>query len=427
MITLFSVFAVTVFLGVPVAFCLGLGFLGFILLDPSTSLSIVPTLFFGGIDSFALLAIPLFVLAGFLVRESGVLGQLVDLAESMVGHIRGGLALVNVIVSMLFAGVSGVALADTAAVGSMLIPPMIEEGYDRKFSAVVTASSSIVGPIIPPSVAMIIYAFTAGGMSVAGLFMAGMVPGIIVGLGFMALSYYISVKRGYPLIHDNFSIMRMLRSARGAILGLLVPVIILGGIVSGMFTPTEAGGIAVAYALLVGLIVTRELTFSKIYKCFLDTAKTSATVFVMLATARVVAWILTANQVPQQLANMLLSVTENPQIFLILSLTFLLFLGFVLEAVATLVMLVPILAPVAAQFGVNPYHFGLLFVMTIQIALITPPVALGLFVVTNLADTSIEEVMSDVWPYLAVGFGLILFIALFPQISLFVPRLLGFF
>jgi len=427
MILLVICFALTVLLGVPVAFCLGISSVVFILVTHKASLMTIPTLMFGGIDSFPLMAIPLFIMAGLLVQKSGILPKLVDFADALVGHLPGGLAHVNIVASMFFAGVSGVALADTAAIGSMLIPPMIKEGYDRKFSAVVTAASSIVGPIIPPSVAMIIYAYSAGGtVSVAGLFLSGVIPGIILGMGMMGLTYVVSIRRNYPLSQEKFSCLNVLKKLKGAVLGLMVPLIILGGILSGMFTPTEAGGIAVAYALITGILITRKLTLKKIASCFLEASKTSAIVFMMLATAKIIAWLLTIYQVPAKLTAMLMMITTNPQIFLFMAMCILLLIGFVLEAVATMIMLVPCFAPVAIAYGIEPHHFGLLFVMTVQIALITPPVALGLFVACRLAKTTIEEVFADIWPFLFLIFGIMILIALCPNVTMWLPRLFGY-
>ncbi|MEA1964424.1 MAG: TRAP transporter large permease [Candidatus Aerophobetes bacterium] len=427
MILLAIVFGLTVLLGVPVAFCLGLTSVVFILVTHKISLMTLPTLMFGGIDSFCLMAIPLFITAGFLVQQAGILPRLVDFANALVGHLRGGLAHINIVASMLFAGVSGVALADTAAIGSMLIPPMIKEGYGKKFTAVVTASSSIVGPIIPPSVAMIIYAYVAGGtVSVAGLFLAGVIPGIILGLGMMALTYIFAIYRNFPLSGEKFSFLNVLKKAKSGMLGLMVPIIILGGILSGMFTPTEAGAVAVAYALFAGIFITRQLTLKKIISCFLEASKTSAVVFMMLATAKVVAWILTTYQVPAKLTALLMSITANPEIFLIITLFSLLLIGFVLEAVATMVMLVPCFAPVALAYGISPHHFGLLFVMIVQVALITPPVALGLFIVCRLAETTIEEVFTDIWPFLFLIFGIIILVALLPGLAMWLPGLFGY-
>lgn len=427
MLTLGVVFVVTILLGVPVAFSLGLAGVAFILVTESMPLNILPTLMFGGIDSFPLMAIPFFIMAGDLMSRSGVLPRLVDLANSLVGHFKGGLAYVNIVASMFFAGVTGVAVADTAAVGSMLVPAMIRQGYTKTFSAVLTASSSIMGPIIPPSVAMLIYAYVyGGGISVAKLFMLGAVPGCLIGFGMMGLVYGMSFKHNFPVSAAGFSFRTVARRTVAAIPGLMVPVIILGGILGGIFTPTEAGAVAVTYAILIGVFLTRKLKLRDIGACFLTSCKTSAVVFLLLATAKVISWILTVNQVPQMVAQAFLQYTSSPQIFLVMAIVFLLLLGFVLEAVATMIMLVPVFGPVAQAFGIEPHHFGLLFVMTVQVALITPPVALGLFIVCPIADCSIEEAAKDIWPFLLLISGVILLVAFWPGVTDWVPRLFGF-
>jgi tripartite ATP-independent transporter DctM subunit len=427
MLTLCVVFVVTILLGVPVAFCLGLAGVAFIVVTKAMPLNVLPTLMFGGIDSFPLMAIPFFIMAGDLMSRSGVLPRLVDLANSLVGHFKGGLAYVNILASMFFAGVTGVAVADTAAVGSMLVPAMIRQGYTKTFSAVVTASSSIMGPIIPPSVAMLIYAYVyGGGISVARLFLLGAVPGCLIGFGMMGLVYCMSFKHNFPVSAAGFSLRTVAQRTATAIPGLMVPVIILGGIIGGVFTPTEAGAVAVTYAILIGAFLTRKLKLRDIGACFLASCRTSAVVFLLLATAKVISWILTTNQVPQMVAQSFLQYTSSPQIFLVMAIVFLLLLGFVLEAVATMIMLIPVFGPVAQAFGVEPHHFGLLVVMTVQVALITPPVALGLFIVCPIADCSIEEAARGIWPFLLLVFGVILLVAFWPGVTDWMPRLFGF-
>ncbi len=427
MLTLCVVFVVTILLGVPVAFCLGLAGVAFIVVTKAMPLNVLPTLMFGGIDSFPLMAIPFFIMAGDLMSRSGVLPRLVDLANSLVGHFKGGLAYVNILASMFFAGVTGVAVADTAAVGSMLVPAMIRQGYTKTFSAVVTASSSIMGPIIPPSVAMLIYAYVyGGGISVARLFLLGAVPGCLIGFGMMGLVYCMSFKHNFPVSAAGFSLRTVARRTVTAIPGLMVPVIILGGILGGVFTPTEAGAVAVTYAILIGAFLTRKLKLRDIGACFLTSCRTSAVVFLLLATAKIISWILTTNQVPQMVAQAFLQYTSSPQIFLVMAIVFLLLLGFVLEAVATMIMLIPVFGPVAQAFGVEPHHFGLLVVMTVQVALITPPVALGLFIVCPIADCSIEEAARGIWPFLLLVFGVILLVAFWPGVTDWMPRLFGF-
>ena len=427
MLTLSIVFVVTILLGVPVSFCLGLAGVAFIIVTGAMPFNVLPTLMFGGIDSFPLMAIPFFIMAGDLMGRCGVLPKLVDLADSLVGHFKGGLAYVNILASMFFAGVTGVAVADTAAVGSMLVPSMIKQGFSRTFSAVVTAASSIMGPIIPPSVAMLIYAYVyGGGISVAKLFLLGAVPGCLIGFGMMGLVYVMSFKQDFPVSAAGFSIRTVAQRTVAAIPGLMVPLIILGGIIGGVFTPTEAGAAAVAYALVIGIFFTRRLGVRDIAECFLTSCKTSAVVFMLLATAKVISWILITNQVPQQVGQFFLNLTASPQIFLVLAISFLLLLGFVLEAVATMIMLIPVFGPVAQSYGIEPHHFGLLVVMTVQVALITPPVALGLFIVCPIAECSIEEATGGIWPFLLLVFGIILLVAFWPGLTDWVPRLFGY-
>ncbi len=427
MLTLCLVFVLTILMGVPVAFCLGLAGVAFILASEALPLNILPTLIFGGIDSFPLMAIPFFVMAGDLMSRCGVLPRLVNLAESLVGHFKGGLAYVNILASMFFAGVTGVAIADTAAIGSMLVPTMIKQGYTKTFSTVVTAASSIMGPIIPPSVAMLIYAYVyGGGISVAKLFLLGAVPGFMIGFGMMGLIYVMSFKQNFPVSNARFSFKTVIKSTGKAIPGLMVPVIILGGIIGGVFTPTEAGAVAVTYAIIIGVFFTRKLRLKDIFTCFIVSCRTSAVVFLLLATAKIISWILTAHQVPQMVAQSFLQYTSSPQVFLVMAIVFLLLLGFVLEAVATMIMLIPVFGPVAHAYGIEPHHFGLLVVMTVQVALITPPVALGLFIVCPIAECSIEEAARGIWPFLLLVFGVILIVAFFPGVTAWVPRFFGY-
>ena len=427
MIWLVIVFVITLLIGVPVAFCLGIAGVVFMLITHEGSLMTIPTSVFGAIDSFILMAIPLFVMTGFLADRAGILPGLVKLADALVGHLRGGLAHVNIVASMFFAGVSGLALADTAAIGSMLIPPMIKQGYDRTFTAVVTASSSLVGPIIPPSVAMVLYAFIAGGdVSVAGLFLAGAIPGIVLGLGMMVLTYFIALRRNYPISGERFTFVNALRAAKGGILGLMIPIIILGGILTGVFTPTEAGAVGVFYAVFVGFFITQRLTLKDMLSCFLEASKTSAVVFMMLANAKIVVWILLNHHVHQKLGIMLQSITTNPQLFLLLSMLGILLMGFVLEGIAIMVMMVPIFVPIVSQYGIDQHHFGLLYVMVAQTAQLTPPVAIGLSIACGLSKTTIEKAFLDVWPFLLLIYGIIAIVVLFPAPFLWLPRLFGY-
>jgi tripartite ATP-independent transporter DctM subunit len=382
---------------------------------------------FSGIDSFPLMAIPFFIMAGDLAERSGILPNLVNLAKALVGHLRAGLAHVSIVTEMFLSGVTGTAVGDAAAIGSIFIPSMIREGYDRRFAAVLTASASIMGPLIPPSVGMLIYSFVQGGtVSVAALFLAGVVPGVLVGVGLMVLSYALAKRRNYPVSHEKFRIMNVFKSLKGAMLGLTVIVIILGGILTGVFTPTEAGAAAVAYVLIVGTIFTRKLTFSNIITSVLNTAITSSVIFILMATAKVCAWLLTSAQIPQACGEFLKSVSTSPTFFISLVILFLVFLGFFIEAIAIMIMFVPVLAPIAASYGIEPHHFGLIFVMAAQIALITPPVALSLFVTTKLAGIGIDEIWLEIVPFLSFLTALTLLVAYWPGMTMWLPRLFGF-
>lgn len=427
MIYLFISFFVTILLGVPVAFSLGFAALAFLLITGRESLLIIPTLMFSGIDSFPLMAIPFFVMAGDLAERSGILPNLVKLAKALVGHWRAGLAHVSIVTEMFLSGVTGTAVGDAAAIGSIFIPSMIREGYDPRFAAVLTASASIMGPLIPPSVGMLIYAFVQGGtVSVAALFLAGVVPGALVGIGLMTLSHIITKKRSYPVSNEKFRFMNVFRTLKGALPGLMVMLIILGGILSGTFTPTEAGAAAVAYVLIVGTLFTRKLTISNLLSSLYNTAITSSIIFVLMATARVCAWLLTTARIPEQIGRYLMSVSTSPTFFITLVVLLLVFLGFFIEAIAIMIMFVPVLAPIAASYGVEAHHFGLVFVMAIQIALITPPVALSLFVTCKLAGIGIDETWREVGPFLGFLTALTLAVAYWPGLSMWLPRLFGY-
>ena len=421
------VFIVTVAIGVPVAFCLGMASVAFLVFTPGESLSILPTMMFGGIDSFALMAIPFFIMAGDMMVRAGVLPGLIDLADSIVGHFRGGLAYVTIIASMFFAGVTGVALADCAAVGSMLIPSMVRQGYPRGFAAMVTACASIMGPIIPPSVAMLIFANVyGGGISVGKMFLMGAVPGVLIGLGMMALVYVMSFYRKFPVVSGRrFSILNVGKCLLKAIPGLMVPVIIIGGIIGGFFTPTEAGAVALFYAIIVG-VLKRKLSFKDLGQCFLYSMRISAVIFILLGTAKVVAFILVTNQVPAKVGELFLTYTHSADIFILFTVLLLIALGFVLEAVATMIMMIPVLVPIAVNFGVEPHLLGLIIVITVQIALITPPVALGLFITAPLAHCSIEEAAKDLLPFLVLMFAMVMLVATFPGMTMWLPSLFGY-
>lgn len=419
-------FGVTVLLGVPIAFSLGLTAVVYVAAWGEVPLTIVAQRMFGGMDSFPLLAVPFFILSGELMSQGGIMTKLVGFSNALVGHVRGGLAQVNVVGSMFSSGITGAGVADAAAIGSVLIPAMKREGYDPAFSAAVTAAAAVNGPIIPPSIAMVIYSFAVNGaVSVAALFAAGFVPGILIGLGLMALNYVIAGKQG-RVAGPRFSLRRVGVEFRRAILALFMPVIILGGILGGVCTATEAAAIAVFYAAFVGFFVTRELRLHAVPRIMVRTAVTTSVVLLLMATGRAVSWLLSAQEIPAGLSSFLATLTSSQPVFLILCMIFLLIVGCLLDASAALVMLVPILAPIAVQYGVHPLHFALLVIVNLSIGMITPPVGVLLFVTCGIARVSMEAILKVIWPYVLLQMALLFVIAFLPEITLIVPRLLGY-
>ena len=418
-------FVVAVLIGIPVAFGLGLAAVAGILAWGKVSLSLVPQRMFTGVDSFVFMAIPFFILAGELMTTSGILDRLLKFADAMVGHIRGGLAHVNIVGSMVFAGISGSAVADAAALGSVLIPTM-EKEYDVDFGSGVCAGASTIGPIIPPSIPMVIYSLAAGGVSIAGLFLAGVIPGILMGLGMMVIAYLIARRRGYPVRPRLSSWREFFASTWQAIPALLMPVIIVGGILGGVFTPTEAAAVAVAYALVVGFLVTRELKWRDLPPALVRSAVTTSVVFMLIATANIVAWLLTTQQLPRVMGDFLRTVAPSPWLFLLIVNIFLLIVGCLMDLSAAMIMFVPILAPIAMSYGLDPIHFGFVVVLNLVIGLLTPPVGVCLFVVSGIARISMERLVRAVWPFLVWQIVVLFVVTYVPAVSMIIPRLFGY-
>ena len=419
------IFIATTMIGIPIAFGLGLAALGSILAWGQVSLWLLPQRMFTGVDSFVFMAIPFFILAGELMTTSGILDRLVKFTDALVGHIRGGLAHVNIVASMIFAGISGSAVADAAALGAVLIPSMTKE-YDVDFGSGVCAGASTIGPIIPPSIPMVVYALAAGSVSIAGLFLAGVIPGVLMGLGMMAIAYVIARRRRYPVRPHALPLREMLIRSWHVIPALLMPVIIVGGILGGIFTATEAAAVAVAYAILVGFFVTKELKWEHIPPALVRSGVTTSVVFMLIATSNAVSWILTTQQVPRLVANFLKAVAPSQWMFLLIVNIFLLIVGCLMDLSAAMIMLVPILAPIATTYGVNPLHFGFIVVLNLVIGLLTPPVGVCLFVVTGIAQISLERVVRAVWPFLLWQVAVLLLVTYVPEVCTAIPRLFGY-
>lgn len=416
----FIVFFVLLLLEFPIAFALGLSTLVYAFWA-GVPITVIPLKMYAGIDVFVLLSIPGFILAGNLMNHCGMTDRIIRFCNHLLGHIRGGLGLANIGASMIFAGISGTAVADTASIGSVMIPAMKKEGYEADFSCAVTASSSTVGPIIPPSLPLII-AGSLTGLSIGKLFLAGAVPGLLLAVGLMLTSYAISVKRKHPK-RARSSARDIGRGFIDAFWALMMTFLILFGIIGGVFTPTEASIVAVLYALFVGLFFYRTIGLRDIKNIVVESAGTTASLMVLVGFANIFGWILVSEQVPQQLADSLLGFTSNKIVLLLLINLLLLFVGSFMETIASLLILYPILLKVAMAAGVDPIQFSIIAVLNLIIGLNTPPVGVCLFVASGIGNVSIEKIARAGLPFLAVSLLVLALVTYVPQISLFLPGL----
>lgn len=419
-IVLFVVFLACIALRMPIAFSLGFSSFIYILFS-DIPLSILPERMFSGIDSFVILCVPGFILAGNLMNVGGITDRIIHFCMALIGHVRGGLGLANVGSSMVFAGISGTAISDTVSIGSVMIPAMIKRGYDAEFSAAVTASSSTVGPIIPPSLPMVI-AGTVTGLSVSRLFVAGIIPGLLLGFGLGIVSYFISVKRNHPK-EDRLPFREVVRSFFSAFWAILMTLIILGGIMGGFFTPTEAAMIAVFYALIVGFFVYGELKLAALPKIIFDSAITTASLMVLVGFANVFAWILTSEEIPLMVTQAMLSISSGPVGYIILVNILLVFVGMFMETIAALMILMPILLKPAIALGIDPIQFAIMCVLNLVIGLTTPPVGVCLFVASSIAKISVGRLSVALIPFIAVSLIVLLLVSFVPQVTLWLPNL----
>ncbi len=420
---LFGTFAVLLFLGAPIAVCLaGSSMVTILYMD------LPPMIVFqrmaAGMNVFALMAIPFFIYAGELMLHGGISDRLVRLANAMIGHIRGGLGLVNVLASMLFGGISGSAVADASALGATLIPMMKEKGYDSDYAVNVTITSATIGLTVPPSHNMIIYSIAAGGtVSVASLFMAGFIPGMVTGLCLMAAAYLVAYRRGYP--KEKFPGFQVLCTTFAVALpGLLTAVIIVGGVLTGIFTATESSAIAVIYALVVTIFAYRTLKWKQFVTATISAVRTTAMVLLIIGTAASFAWLLALNQVPARLFTLLQSVSDNPLVIMLMVNVILLFLGTFMDMAPLIIICTPIFLPVLEQLGMSPVQFGIVMMINLGIGLVTPPVGTVLFVGCAVGKIPIEQTVKSIWPfYLALLMALLL-VTYVPAFSMFLPNLL---
>ncbi|MBW1700220.1 MAG: TRAP transporter large permease [Deltaproteobacteria bacterium] len=418
---LFGALIVLFISGIPIAFALFIASLIYLILSGEFPLYIVAQKFIAGPDSFTLLAIPLFVAAGALMNTTGITKRIFDLARALVGHLSGGLGHVNIVASIIFSGMSGAAMADAAGLGLIEIKAMREAGYDDDFSIAVTASSSIIGPIIPPSVPAVIYG-TVASVSVGALFLGGIIPGLLMGLSLMVLVTIFAKRRNYPR-HERVSLKGLIVAFQKGFLPVMTPVIIIGGIWTGWFTPTEAAGVACVYAVLLGLYY-RELTFKLFIEVIGQIVYVSGPALFILAASSLFNWIMAIEQVPQIAASFLLDLTQNKYIILFIVNLFLLFIGTFLPPIPAMILLIPILDPLMDTLGIHPIHFGVVMILNLMIGLLTPPVGPVLYVLVSIAKLPFEEVARSVWVFILPLIFVLFLITYIPDLVLFIPGLM---
>ncbi len=413
-----------ILIGLPIGVTLGVaGVAGLLQIGGENFLTMAPKRFFEGLDLFTFMAMPFFILAGEIMNRSGITEKLAAFANALVGFLRGGLAHSNMIASVLFAGMTGAAVADSAAFGNTLVPAMVKEGYTRPFSCAVTVAGSIIGPTIPPSNLMVIYGSLMG-VSIAGLFAAGILPGLLICLLCMAVIAALGRRLNLPKNTERFSLIRILWAFKSSFLALLMPGIILGGILGGIVTPTEAAAIAVFYALLISTVVYRALTFNDILEMLIRTARITGIVFLIIASASILSWWMTFMQIPQKIAAFFLFLSSDPRIIIGLILTLLLVVGMFMDINAALIILAPVLGPLTATIGMDPVHAGIMIVLALNISLMTPPVGACLFVLSSVTGERIERISVALIPFLAVEILVLVLVAYWDKMTLFIPRIL---
>lgn len=417
-------FVVFLLLGMPIAFMLGLsGVTHLLVLDNPAFLSVIPQRMFAGINSFSLLCIPFFVLAGDLMNKGGITQRIMGFVRECVGCFRGGLAYAAVIVGMILSAILGSANAVAAILCAVLVAEMSKDGYDEDFSVSLIASAGVLGPIIPPSVTFILYSVLTG-VSVNKLFIAGIVPGILIGLGYMIVIRYYTKKRNYPRVKEKFEPKELFRSFIKAAPALLVPVVIVGGVLGGVFTPTESGAVAVTIAFISGLAY-RTLKLSELPEILLNTAMTTAAIMLIVAFGNIIGWTFAIDQLPAKIAKGMVAITTNKNLVMLMILAALIIIGCVMDGFAAIMIFVPVFAPIAKSVGIDPIHFGIIFSVMVNIGLITPPVGMLLFVTSNISKVPLGKINKAVLPFVLSAFVVTVIMAFVPDIVLFLPKLLA--
>jgi tripartite ATP-independent transporter DctM subunit len=420
-VILILLFFLLLAIGAPVAVAMGLTGAVAVFMIGDIPHEVIAQRFVTGVDSFPLLAVPFFILAGALMNTGGTTQRLVGFANVLVGRFTGGLGHVNVVSNMIMAGMSGSAAADAAGTGSVLIPAMARAGYSRPFAAALTAAASTIGPIIPPSIPFVVFGVLAS-VSIGRLFLGGAIPGLLMGFYLMAAVYIISKRRGYARGVPPTR-RQVWEAFRDALPALMLPVIIIWGIVGGVVTPTEAAVLAVLYALFLGTVVYRELTWKSIWAMFGEAAMTTATVMFIVAASALLAWVLTRQQAGPALVKLVTSISTDPTVILLILNVLLLVLGCFLETLSLMILLVPVLLPLIKALGIDPVHFGVMFTLNLMIGLITPPVGMSMFIACRIARIQIVEYAREVWPFVLALVVVLLLVTFFPIVVLFLPNL----
>lgn len=414
---LFGSFVLFLLLSVPVGIALGIATLVTIVYSGSVPIEFLVQGLTTSVDNFPVMAVPFFILAGEIMGKGGISERLFRVANSMVGNITGGFAIATIVTCMFFAAISGSAPATVAAVGGIMIPAMVRQGYDRTFSAAVVAAAGSLGVIIPPSIPMVIYG-TSASASIGDLFMAGIIPGLIIGAALSVYAYYYAKKKGYKGNGEKFSFKSVLKSIWDAKWALAIPIIILGGIYGGFFTPTEAAAIAVVVGLIAGLFIYKGLKWKDLSRVFIDSALTTATVLIIVGTATAFGRLLTVEQIPNAIAEWILSISESPIIVMVLIVVLLLIVGCFMDTLAAIIILTPILLPIVTNLGYDPIHFGIIMVVGLAVGFITPPVGVNLFVAQGISGVSFEALVKKIIPFIIVMTITLLIITFIPQLSL---------
>jgi C4-dicarboxylate transporter, DctM subunit len=420
--SLFGMMFLLILANLPIAFAIGIATLVSLWIHTPVPSVVVPQRILVSLDSYVMLSIPLFILAGYLMETGGVSERIVRFANALVGFIRGGLAMVVIVATIIFSGLSGSSVADTAAIGSVMIPTMSRRGYSREFSTALVAAAGGMGILVPPCILMIIYAMLTE-TSVAQLFAAGFLPAFAMGLGMILITYAIARRRGFP-VEAHFSIQEVLDAARRALLPLLMPFIILGGILLGVFTVTESAAVAVIYGFVLTMLVYREVRFRDLPAIFVKTAVTTGVVSLLIAMSTAFGWLMGRERIPHLIAEFIGSISSSPVIFLLAVNILLLITGTFMDGAAAIILMVPILAPIGAALGIHPIHFGIVLTANVGIGMVTPPFGLTLFTACGIGGVGISDIFKDLLPFIAVMIVALLLITYWPSMTLFVPRLL---